>query len=102
MIEDILSVTGISKKIQTFDSLQSALHFCHEHFRHIIEFVLKQKEEATRREVELKMVQEGAAEFFSDTDKNIPNVERILSHSFNLNASDIHLQAGKCITYRVE
>ncbi len=76
--------------------------FCHEHFPHIIEFVLKQKDEATRKEVELKMVEEGAAKFFTDAEKNIPDVARILAHSLNINASDIHLQAGKCITYRVE
>lgn len=40
--------------------------------------------------------------FFTDKERNIPDVEKILAHSIAIHASDIHLQAGKCITYRVE
>lgn len=101
-LEDILSITGINKKIQTFETLESALSYCREHFPHVINFILKQKEEATRKEVEASMGEKDEAKFFTDDTKTIPDVEKILLHSVNINASDIHLQAGKCITYRVE
>lgn len=93
-------ITGITKKIHTFDTVEDATMYCREHFPHVIEFIFKQKGHAVRQEVEMSMGKE--EKFFSDKEKNIPNVEKILAHSLNINASDIHLQAGKCITYRVE
>ncbi len=92
-MEDILTITGIAKKIQTFDTLESALSFCHEHFPHVIEFIFKQKEQATRKEVEAGMGTKDEAKFFTDATQSTPDVEKILLHSVNINASDIHLQA---------
>jgi hypothetical protein len=101
-IEDILTITGITKKIETFDTLNNALFYCHEHFPHVIEFIFKQKDQATRQEVELGIGGKDETKFFTDETKETPDIEKILGHSITLNASDIHLQAGKCITYRVE
>ncbi len=48
------------------------------------------------------MGEKDETKFFTDESKEIPDIEKILGNSITLNASDIHLQAGKCITYRVE
>jgi type II secretory ATPase GspE/PulE/Tfp pilus assembly ATPase PilB-like protein len=75
--------------------------YCREHFPHVIEFVLKQKGHITQQTIDISLETESEG-FFSDTEKTIPNVDNILTHSLKINASDIHLQAGKCIAYRVE
>ncbi|MEI6710782.1 MAG: hypothetical protein WCK88_00475 [bacterium] len=48
------------------------------------------------------MGEKDETKFFTDETKATPDVDKILAHSITINASDIHLQAGKCITYRVE
>ncbi len=102
VIEDILTITGISKKVQTFDTLENALFYCHEHFPHVIDFILNQKNQILIKEVSDKTDAGDDKNFFTDESKNIPDIEKILSYSFIINASDLHLQAGKYISYRVE
>lgn len=101
-IEDILTVTGISKKIQTFNTQEDAVAYCFQHFPQVIEFILTQKDKSVIKEIiRWDDVQEGV-KFFTDEAKNIPDIEKILDYSLTINASDIHLQAGKCIAYRLE
>jgi|GEM_PF-3022126 len=48
------------------------------------------------------MGEKDTTKFFTDDTNSTPDIEKILFYSNNINASDIHLQAKKCITYRVE
>ena len=101
-IEDVLEITGIVKKVQTFDTLDNALIYCKEHFQQVIDFVLTQKNKSEMSDVMVKLDGQEKWNFFTDETKNTPNVEKILEYSSLANASDIHLHTGKHIIYRVE
>lgn len=100
-LEDVLNATGIIKKIKTFDSLEDSKTYCQKNFQHIIDFILKQKNKGIKDEIDI-LVWTEEIKFFTDESETVPNVENILLYSLRINASDIHLKAGKCITYRVE
>lgn len=101
-VEDVLEITGIVKKVQTFDTLDNALIYCRAHFPHVIDFVLAQKSKSDVSTVLSAVQSEEKWAFFTDETKNIPNLEKILEYSVIANASDIHLNVWKHITYRVE
>lgn len=68
----------------------------------MIDFIIKQKNQVFLKDVDAKTQISENKNFFVDEKKEIPDIEKILNYSFDINASDIHLQAGKYISYRVE
>jgi len=90
-VEDVLESTGISKKIQTFETLEEALGYCHIHFPHIISFIFDQENKNNIATVLAGVKKEEKWSFFTDETKNTPDVEKILEYSIVANASDIHL-----------
>jgi len=101
-IGDVLKTTWISKKIQTFDTLNDALFYCNEHFPQVIQFVIEQKNKHEVSDVMAKIDNKEKWNFFTDETKNTPDIEKILEYSSIMKASDVHLHTGKHIIYRVE
>lgn len=100
---DILEITGVKQAVHISESIDEAKAYARERFPQIISFARdKQEKKNISNIVESHKVDTATWEFFDDGEKKELNIEKILKYAIETKASDVHISAGKPITFRVE
>lgn len=100
--KDVLDVTGVTKSMRVFDSVKEAKIFAKENFPQIIDFIRKKQVQQTQENTHTSSFDTKDWQFFTDETKQKIHLENLLECSVQMHASDIHMNVGKKIAYRVD
>lgn len=100
---DVLEITGIKQAVHMVTSIDEAKMYAREHFPQVINFIRdKEQTKQISQATQGKNIDPKAWKFFDDEAKKQVSIEKILKYSIDAKASDVHLSAGKPITFRIE
>ena len=99
---DVLEITGVKQLAHVVASIDEGKAYAREHFPQVIDFIVTKKEKQTLEVAVEKKAEIADWKFFTDAEKTIINIEKVLQYAIAIKASDTHLSAHKPITYRVE
>lgn len=100
---DILEISGIKQAAHIASTLEEAKAYARQHFPQVISYVREQKQkELVSHATAWQEVDPKTWKFFDDEQKKSVNIENILKYALLSRASDVHISAGKPITFRTE
>jgi twitching motility protein PilT len=100
---DVLEITGIKQATHIANSVEEAKTYAREHFPQVIDFIREQKQkQEISHATEGKNLDAKTWKFFDDEEKKQLNIENVLKYAIETKSSDVHISAGKPLTFRIE